>query len=52
MLGFNGAFETGLFVVRHGEQSLIKWMPVNFAVWGPRGTEYHVLPRAFRQPEP
>lgn len=52
MLGFNGAFETGLFGVRHGEQSLIKWMLVNFAVWGPRGTEYHVLLKGCRQPEP
>lgn len=35
--------ETRLFVGRRGVQSLIKWMLVNPAVWGPKVTKYHVL---------
>lgn len=30
-------FETELFVVRHSVQSLIKWVPMNSAVWGLEG---------------
>lgn len=41
--------ETRLFVGRRGVQSLIKWMLVNPAVWGPKVTKYHVLLKGFRK---
>lgn len=42
-------FETELFVVRHSLQSLIKWMPMNSAVWGPKVLKYHVLLKGFKK---
>lgn len=42
-------FETELFVVRDSVQSLIKWTPMNSAVWGPKVPKYHVLLKGFRK---
>lgn len=42
-------FETELFVARHSVQGVIKRMPMNSAVWGPKVPKDHVLLERFRK---